>query len=367
LFFVALLLMSAQAAFAQYSRQVGAGYGGYGGGYGGYGGYGGGYGGGMPFGNTFSTNPNFGRPNNLSLVIAQTQEGHQGVADLLEQLRRLQDQQVATQVRFNTTNDSFFERIGVGFGFNIKGGNGIVGLGPDGQPTPTGDIQFRQGGAQSAVPPFGGYDPASDGTLGFAVDGSEGSMLFNFFGGQGSTRTSVTQAPVVVIPNGGQGTISDTSQTPFVTGVIPVVGAPNMRALTGYGLPPVDNRGALQARLEQAKFEELHRLSASQPTRTAQPHAAREEAPAIHSGGGGSAGGPSSADRGDLSVADIRRSQAAGDTSEDRELAALIERGRGAEAAGKRNVAKLYYQQAARRASGEQKQELLQKVRELGQ
>jgi hypothetical protein len=352
---VVSLLAVPPAALAQYSRQVGAGYGGYGG-------YGGGA---MPFGNTASAHPGLGRPNNLSLVIAQTQEGHQGVADLLEQLRRLQDQQVATQVRFNTTNDNFFERIGVGFGFNLRGGGDIVGLDPTGQPTASGDIQFRQGSAQSAVPPFGGYDPASDATAGFAVNGSEGDLLFNFFGGQGNTRTSVTQAPVVVIPNGGQGTFSDTSQVPFVTGVIPVVGAPNMQAITGYGLPLVNNQSVLRDRLERAKYEELHQLT-NPATRQPQPQA---DASAIRLGGGGgaSAGGPSSADRGDVSVADIRAAQAAGDSSEDRELAAFIERARGAEAAGKTNVARIYYQQAARRAAGEQKQQLLQKLRELGQ
>jgi hypothetical protein len=349
------VLAVSPAAQAQYSRQVGGGNGGY---------RGSGFGGGaMPFGNTASAHPGLGRPNNLSLVIAQTQEGHQGVADLLEQLRRLQDQQVATQVRFNTLNDNFFERIGVGFGFNLRGGGAIVGLDPTGQPTATGDIQFRQGSAQSAVPPFGGYDPASDATVGFAATGNEGDLLFNFFGGQGSTRTSVTQAPVVVIPNGGQGTFSDTSQVPFVTGVIPVVGAPNMQALTGYGLPLVDQRSPLEARLERIKYEELHQLT-NQQTRQAQPQV---EARSFSASGGGSAAGPSSADRGDVSVADIRAAQADGDSSEDRELAALIERARGAEAAGKANVAKIYYGQAARRASGEQKQQLLQKVRELGQ
>ncbi len=237
--FVLLVILTigliSPTAHAQYSKQMSqrGGYGGYSGGYGGggYGGYGGGYGGGYsPYGNTASSNPGLGNPANLSLVIAQTQEGHEGVADLLGQLRRLQDQQVKIGTRFTTLNDSFYERIGVGFGFNIRGadpagGRGVIGLDPLGQPTPNGDIQFRQGGVGSATPPFGGHDPASDGTVGFATSGSEGGLLFNFFGGQGSTRSLVTQEPVIVIPNGGNGTFSDTSQTPFVTGVIPVVGA----------------------------------------------------------------------------------------------------------------------------------------------
>ena len=56
---------------------------------------------------------------NLSLVVSQTQEVHEQIADLLEQLRRLQDLQVTIEVRFITLSDNFFERIGVDFDFNI--------------------------------------------------------------------------------------------------------------------------------------------------------------------------------------------------------------------------------------------------------
>ena len=59
---------------------------------------------------------------NLSLVISQTQEVHEEIADLLEQLRRLQDLQVTIEVRFITLADTFFERIGVDFDFNIQSG-----------------------------------------------------------------------------------------------------------------------------------------------------------------------------------------------------------------------------------------------------
>ena len=57
---------------------------------------------------------------NLSLVVSQTQEVHEEIVDLLEQLRRLQDLQVTIEVRFITLNDNFFERIGVSFDFDIN-------------------------------------------------------------------------------------------------------------------------------------------------------------------------------------------------------------------------------------------------------
>ena len=56
---------------------------------------------------------------NLTLVVSQTQEVHEQIADLLQQLRRLQDLQVTIEVRFITLTDNFFERIGVDFDFNI--------------------------------------------------------------------------------------------------------------------------------------------------------------------------------------------------------------------------------------------------------
>ena len=56
----------------------------------------------------------------LSLVIRQTQKTHEEIADLLAQLRRLQDLQVTIEVRFITVADRFFERIGVDFNFDIK-------------------------------------------------------------------------------------------------------------------------------------------------------------------------------------------------------------------------------------------------------
>ncbi|WP_337177834.1 type II secretory pathway, component PulD, partial [Paludisphaera sp.] len=56
----------------------------------------------------------------ISLIIRHTAEVHDQVADLLRQLRRLQDLQVSIEVRFITVTDSFFEQIGVDFDFAIN-------------------------------------------------------------------------------------------------------------------------------------------------------------------------------------------------------------------------------------------------------
>ena len=56
----------------------------------------------------------------ISLIIRHTAEVHEDVADLLRQLRRLQDLQVSIEVRFINVTDDFFEQIGVDFNFNIQ-------------------------------------------------------------------------------------------------------------------------------------------------------------------------------------------------------------------------------------------------------
>ncbi len=142
-------------------------------------------------------------PTNLSLVISQTQGVHEQIADLLEQLRRLQDLQVTIEVRFIRLTDNFFERIGVDFDFNIEDRTGPIPGNPplyvqdaNGVPQPqpfepnrnsltvgltnfdrtTGpgyaldlDLPFRQGGFGLTTPQFGGFDANSVGTFGFAI------------------------------------------------------------------------------------------------------------------------------------------------------------------------------------------------------
>ncbi|WP_246196174.1 type II secretory pathway, component PulD [Aquisphaera giovannonii] len=56
----------------------------------------------------------------ISLIIRHTAEVHEQIADLLRQLRRLQDLQVSIEVRFITVTDNFFEQIGVDFDFSIQ-------------------------------------------------------------------------------------------------------------------------------------------------------------------------------------------------------------------------------------------------------
>lgn len=189
---------------------------------------------------------------NLSLVITQTQEVHEQIAELLEQLRRLQDLQVTIEVRFITLNDKFFERIGVSFDFDIgtnTGGKGVSIVSSSNSGVATGavtsttarsraitvgmsspttfssdlDIPFTQNSYSLAVPQFGGYDASAGASLGFAILGDIEAYFF-VNAAQGDRRSNVLQAPKVTLFNGQQASVYDITQTPFVMSVIPVVG-----------------------------------------------------------------------------------------------------------------------------------------------
>lgn len=182
-------------------------------------------------------------PVNLSLVISQTQEVHEQIADLLDQLRRLQDLQVTIEVRFITLSDSFFERIGIDFDFAIDdnvnvdlirgssrtGGQGddngpsaVIGVNQQG-PTTSLDLEFSQGSFGSTLPQFGAFDAGSAANFGFAIL-SDLEVFFLLEAAEGDQRTNVLQAPKVTLFNGQTASVMDFSQQPFVTSIIPVVG-----------------------------------------------------------------------------------------------------------------------------------------------
>ena len=75
----------------------------------------------------------------------------------------------------------------------------------------------------SSIPAFGGFDVGTAANFGFAIL-SDIEAFFVIQAAQGDTRTNILQAPKVTLFNGQNASVADTSQTPFVTSVIPVVG-----------------------------------------------------------------------------------------------------------------------------------------------
>lgn len=259
-------------------------------------------------------------------------------------------QQIQLTSPFQTINDSFYENFGFG-GINL------------GRSGPRGNWFFNTGPASSTPPPFGGYDPAADARFGMRFGGPQGPG-FNLLAGQGSTRSNTVTAPTIVIPNGGSGSIFSGSVRPFVTGVIPVVG----NAPFGPVLPVMPQSSVSPVAARVAQLHQQPTAAAAAAARDAHPaHAADaahavEEAPAAQPAARATA---STANHGDLSVAEIRRQQAAEDAALLEEIQVRMEKARGCEEAGKLGLARIYYQQAATRASGELKQQLLDKLRAL--
>jgi hypothetical protein len=235
-------------------------------------------------------------------------------------------QQANISVPFNGTSSGFNEQIGVRWGLR---GNGWF---------------FNFGGG-APVPPFGGFDPNAGASFGFA--GPNG--FFSLTAGQGSSRSFSSQAPSVTVMNGQTGFFSDTVQRPFVTSVIPVVGIPVA--------PPI---GAHLPRGGSVLEERLQRLQSEGAIPATPP--ATAPAPPV-------AAARSTAEHGDVSVAEIKARQAAEAASREAagqsEIAALLEKAAGAQADGKPSLAKLYLQMAARRTSGQQQRDIQAAIERL--
>ncbi len=176
---------------------------------------------------------------NISLIISAPLETQEQVADLLKQLRLLQNLQVTIEVRFITLADNFFEKMGIDFDFNIRDkklngaglpraeeGSASIGLsaatGTTPVPTTNLDVQFRQG-SFGVTPQFGGGTVTDGAQLGFAIL-SDLELFFFLQAAQGDTRTNVMQAPKVTMFDGQLASITDQAQRPFVIGLTPVVG-----------------------------------------------------------------------------------------------------------------------------------------------
>ena len=85
------------------------------------------------------------------------------------------------------------------------------------------DIPFSQSSFAKATPQFGGFD-ATAGARSVLPSSATWRHSSSSTPPQGDIRSNVLQAPKVTLFNGQQAFVSDTSQTPFVISVIPVVG-----------------------------------------------------------------------------------------------------------------------------------------------
>jgi hypothetical protein len=284
--------------------------------------------------------------------------------------------QLTLAVPFQSGGDGFFENVGVGFGFNIPGASptggrsAVVGLTPQGAFN-SGGINFVQGGGGTALPPFGGFTPGSGNSFGFTINSGRGTATFGLTADQGSSRSLTSQSASVTLVNGGTGFISDTSLRPFVTSVVPVVGGFAGAAQPQFTMPgiaePVSGFGS------SALGERLQRLGETTGPRSGSGGAAAASA---HRDEDQAATAPvdpisrelvaareSSAGRPAAGIAEIRAEQAAADGAAEAELRQTLARADEAMSLGKPNVARIYYQQLARKATGSLKQQALDGIK----
>jgi type II secretory pathway component GspD/PulD (secretin)/tetratricopeptide (TPR) repeat protein len=196
-------------------------------------------------------------PIGLALVVNQTPDVQEQVADLLEALRRLQDLEVAVEVRMITLAETFFERIGLDFNVNIKTDKvtsqyepqlvtnqfkpqgqvndfsptrfvtGLLptsnaqNIGQTGQFTSDLDVPIRNSSFQYAIPPFAyPNNPGFNGGLSMGLAFLSDIQVYMFMeAAQGDRRTNVMQAPKLTMFNGQTSTITITDQQFFVTNV----------------------------------------------------------------------------------------------------------------------------------------------------
>ena len=187
-------------------------------------------------------------PLTMSLVINQSPDIQEQVADLLTALRRLQDQEVAIEVRFISIAEDFYERIGLDFNLNIKTDRNtsrfepmitsgqykpsgyindpnfdrmIGGITPAGSFTSDLDIPITNTSFPLSIPAFGGYPglPGAGGlSMGLAFLSDIQVFLF-MEAAQGDQRTNVMQAPKLTLFNGQNANITVAENQFFVTGV----------------------------------------------------------------------------------------------------------------------------------------------------
>ncbi len=188
-----------------------------------------------------------------ALVVNQTADVINDVAQLLESLRRLQDLSVAVEVRLISLSESFFERVGVDFQANIQTNrtgrdgsfferalttgsfrpepftnsisgvdNTVVGWNPQaGGFTPDLNFPIRPNSFGLGIPPFGGYQgPTSSGGLSLGLAFLNDIQVYLFLeAAQGDRRVQVMQAPKITLFNGQTSTVTVSDITFFTLGL----------------------------------------------------------------------------------------------------------------------------------------------------
>jgi Flp pilus assembly secretin CpaC len=183
-------------------------------------------------------------PLGLALVVNQQQEIQEQIVELLQALRRLQDLEVAIEMRLVSVSEAFFEYMGVNFDINILHGStrfepellsgnfapaNLInefrpasfwsGLTPAGTFTPDLGVPIKGSSFDFALPPFGGFPGTlgADGGISLGLAFLSDVQVFMFMeAAQGDRRTNVMQAPKITVFNGESANINVGDELAFL-------------------------------------------------------------------------------------------------------------------------------------------------------
>jgi hypothetical protein len=230
---------------------------------------------------------------------------------------------------------------------------------------------------------FGGFNQPAGANFGFGLNFPGGNGFLGLSGVQGSTRTISSGGASLTMMDGVPGSIAAVTQVPFVIGFTPVVGGLGggigggaIGGVGGFGpggqFGPTAVQQAFGPSLLNERLDRIQQtggvksggsgglpsatVSHSEPTVNRDDSTTAKLAAARQS----SAGQPAA------SIAQIRKQQSSDDKAQSQEIQSLLDQGQKAQAAGKPQVARIYYQQAASRASGPLKQQAEAALRSLG-
>lgn len=198
----------------------------------------------------------------------------------------------------------------------------------------------------SGIPQFGGFQPNAGLNGGFAFNRGAFGANFGFNFSQGYSRSMTSTTPVVNGFNGSPLLFQNSLQRPFVTSLIPVVG--NGAAFQDLGAANTIRGRMLRGEFTMRNGKVIPAGGAKPAETTAPPKRVINHRPLVD------AAPPTRAER-----------QAQAEVRETEQLLAIrnyLQKGKEAEAKGKNNVAKLYYQMAARRAEGDLKRQALASI-----
>jgi hypothetical protein len=252
-------------------------------------------------------------------------------------------QQVTATVPYHGTSDNFFERTGVHWGLQGKGWS------------------FSFGGAPMA-PIAGAIAPGGGVQGGFRFGQPGRGGFFGLTAEQGAGRSLVGGSPALTTINGLPGVVSDVTFSPFVIGTYPVVGGfPDSLFMASPGFCP----STLYA--PTYPLSRLSELPGSPPANTGLVPANKVVVDRNAAGGAARrlAEVKDSTGRTAPSVAEARRRYAEDQAAQDREGQQWFDRAIEAERSGNKGAARVYYQMAARRLTGDLKDRALARLASL--